>query len=184
MNASDKQIKMNVDKFVSKDAGLDKAALESFENSKKVYIEGSTPDIQVPFREISISDTPSEFGAEKNAPVLTYDTSGPYTDPKSKIDIKNGLIPLRNKWIEDRKDTEQLQGPSSTFGKKRKTDPSLEDMRFNLKRNPKKAMAGKNVSQMHYAKKGIITPEMEFIAIRENQRREGISRYPPNTTPW
>ena len=175
MNASDKQIKMNVDKFVSKDAGLDKAALESFENSKKVYIEGSTPDIQVPFREISISDTPSEFGAEKNAPVLTYDTSGPYTYPKSKIDIKNGLIPLRNKWIEDRKDTEQLQGPSSTFGKKRKTDPSLEDMRFNLKRNPKKAMAGKNVSQMHYAKKGIITPEMEFIAIRENQRREGIS---------
>ena len=175
MNASDKQIKMNVDKFVSKDAGLDKAALESFENSKKVYIEGSTPDIQVPFREISISDTPSEFGAEKNAPVLTYDTSGPYTDPKSKIDIKNGLIPLRNKWIEDRKDTEQLQGPSSTFGKKRKTDPSLEDMRFNLKRNPKKALAGKNVSQMHYAKKGIITPEMEFIAIRENQRREGIS---------
>ena len=175
MNASDKQIKMNVDKFVSKDAGLDKAALESFENSKKVYIEGSTPDIQVPFREISISDTPSEFGAEKNAPVLTYDTSGPYTDPKSKIDIKNGLIPLRNKWIEDRKDTEQLQGPSSAFGKKRKTDPSLEDMRFNLRRNPKKAMAGKNVSQMHYAKKGIITPEMEFIAIRENQRREGIS---------
>ena len=148
VNASDKQIKMNVDKFVSKDAGLDKAALESFENSKKVYIEGSTPDIQVPFREISISDTPSEFGAEKNAPVLTYDTSGPYTDPKSKIDIKNGLIPLRNKWIEDRKDTEQLQGPSSAFGKKRKTDPSLEDMRFNLKRNPKKAMAGKNVSQM------------------------------------
>jgi phosphomethylpyrimidine synthase len=175
VNASDKQIKMNVDKFVSKDAGLDKAALESFENSKKVYVEGSTPDIQVPFREISISDTPSEFGAEKNAPVLTYDTSGPYTDPKSKIDIKNGLIPLRNKWIEDRKDTEQLQGPSSTFGKKRKTDPSLEKMRFNLKRNPKKAIAGKNVSQMHYAKKGIITPEMEFIAIRENQRREGIS---------
>lgn len=175
MNASDKQIKMDVDKFVSKDAGLGKAALESFENSKKVYIEGSTPDIQVPFREISISDTPSEFGAEKNAPVLTYDTSGPYTDPKSKIDVKNGLIPLRNKWIEDRKDTEQLQGPSSTFGKKRKTDPSLEEMRFNLKRNPKKAMTGKNVSQMHYAKKGIITPEMEFIAIRENQRREGIS---------
>jgi phosphomethylpyrimidine synthase len=175
VNASDKQIKMNVDKFVSKDAGLDKAALESFENSKKVYVEGSTPDIQVPFREISISDTPSEFGAEKNAPVLTYDTSGPYTDPKSKIDIKNGLIPLRNKWIEDRKDTEQLQGPSSTFGKKRKTDPTLEKMRFNLKRNPKKAIAGKNVSQMHYAKKGIITPEMEFIAIRENQRREGIS---------
>lgn len=175
MNAPDKQIKINVDKFNSKDAGLDKGALKSFENSKKIYIEGTTPDIQVPFREISISDTPSEFGAEKNAPVLTYDTSGPYTDPKAKIDIKNGLVPLRNKWIEDRKDTEQLKGPSSAFGKKRKTDPSLEDMRFNLKRNPKKAIVGKNVSQMHYAKKGIITPEMEFIAIRENQRREGIS---------
>ncbi|MBT6251373.1 MAG: phosphomethylpyrimidine synthase ThiC [Nitrosomonadales bacterium] len=149
--------------------------MESFENSKKVYIEGTTPDIKVPFREITISDTPSEFGAEKNAPVLTYDTSGPYTDPKSKIDIKNGLVPLRNKWIEDREDTEQLNGPSSEFGKKRKTDPELEGMRFNLKRNPKKAISGKNVSQMHYAKKGIITPEMEFIAIRENQRREGIS---------
>ena len=175
MNASDKQIKMNVDKFINKDAGLNDEALESFENSKKVFIKGTTPDIQVPFREITISDTPSEFGAEKNAPVLTYDTSGPYTDPKSKIDIKNGLSPLRSKWIEDRMDTEQLDGPSSIYGKKRKTDPTLENMRFNLKRNPKKALKGKNVSQMHYAKKGIITPEMEFIAIRENQRREGIS---------
>ena len=175
MNASDKQLKINADKFVNKDADLNGEALESFENSKKIYIEGSSPDIQVPFREITISDTPSEFGAEKNAPVLTYDTSGPYTDPKSKIDIKNGLSPMRNKWIEDRMDTEQLDGPSSIYGEKRKTDPALEDMRFNLKRNPKKAIFGKNVSQMHYAKKGIITPEMEFIAIRENQRREGIS---------
>jgi phosphomethylpyrimidine synthase len=175
VNASDKQLKINADKFVNKDADLNGEALESFENSKKIYIEGSSPDIQVPFREITISDTPSEFGAEKNAPVLTYDTSGPYTDPKSKIDIKNGLSPMRNKWIEDRMDTEQLDGPSSIYGEKRKTDPALEDMRFNLKRNPKKAILGKNVSQMHYAKKGVITPEMEFIAIRENQRREGIS---------
>ena len=175
MNASDKQLKINADKFVNKDADLNGEALESFENSKKIYIEGSSPDIQVPFREITISDTPSEFGAEKNAAVLTYDTSGPYTDPKSKIDIKNGLISMRSKWIEDRMDTEQLDGPSSIYGEKRKTDPALEDMRFNLKRNPKKAILGKNVSQMHYAKKGIITPEMEFIAIRENQRREGIS---------
>jgi len=175
VNASDKQLKINADKFVNKDADLNGEALESFENSKKIYIEGSSPDIQVPFREITISDTPSEFGAEKNAPVLTYDTSGPYTDPKSKIDIKNGLSPMRNKWIEDRMDTKQLDGPSSIYGEKRKTDPALEDMRFNLKRNPKKAILGKNVSQMHYAKKGIITPEMEFIAIRENQRREGIS---------
>ena len=88
MNASDKQIKMNVDKFVSKDAGLDKAALESFENSKKVYIEGSTPDIQVPFREISISDTPSEFGAEKNAPVLTTIPRVLTLIPKVKLILK------------------------------------------------------------------------------------------------
>ncbi|MDC0423282.1 phosphomethylpyrimidine synthase ThiC [Methylophilaceae bacterium] len=160
---------------MNEDAILDPSALESFANSKKVYIQGSTPDIQVPFREITISDTPSEFGAEKNAPVLVYDTSGPYTDPKHKINIQNGLFALRAKWIEDRQDTEILDGPSSDFGKQRKTDPELEKMRFNLLRKPRKAKPGKNVSQMHYAKKGIITPEMEFIAIRENQRREGLS---------
>jgi phosphomethylpyrimidine synthase len=174
MNTIDKKLK-TVKEFINEDAILDPSALESFANSKKVYIQGSTPDIQVPFREITISDTPSEFGAEKNAPVLVYDTSGPYTDPKHKINIQNGLFALRAKWIEDRQDTEILDGPSSDFGKQRKTDPELEKMRFNLLRKPRKAKPGKNVSQMHYAKKGIITPEMEFIAIRENQRREGLS---------
>ena len=174
MNTIDKKLK-TVKEFINEDAILDPSALESFANSKKVYIQGSTPDIQVPFREITISDTPSEFGAEKNVPVLVYDTSGPYTDPKQDINIQNGLFALRGKWIEDRKDTEVLDGPSSDFGKQRKTDPELENMRFNLLRKPKKAKSGQNVSQMHYAKKGIITPEMEFIAIRENQRREGLS---------
>ena len=174
MNTIDKKLK-TVKEFINEDAILDSSALESFANSKKVYIQGSTPDIQVPFREISISDTPSEFGAEKNVPVLVYDTSGPYTDPKHVINIQNGLHALRAKWIEDRKDTEVLDGPSSDFGKQRKNDPELEKMRFNLLRKPRKAKPGKNVSQMHYAKKGIITPEMEFIAIRENQRREGLS---------
>lgn len=174
MNTTDKQLK-NVKEFIGEDASLDPSALQSFANSKKVYIQGSTSDIQVPFREISISDTPSEFGAEKNAPVLVYDTSGPYTDPKYKIDIKAGLPPLRSKWIDARKDTEILDGPSSDFGKKRKNDPELAKMRFNLLRNPRKAKSGKNVSQMYYARKGIITPEMEFIAIRENQRRDGLS---------
>jgi phosphomethylpyrimidine synthase len=174
MNTTDKQLK-NVKEFIGEDASLDPSALQSFANSKKVYIQGSTSDIQVPFREISISDTPSEFGAEKNAPVLVYDTSGPYTDPEYKIDIKAGLPPLRSKWIDARKDTEILDGPSSDFGKKRKNDPELAKMRFNLLRNPRKAKSGKNVSQMYYARKGIITPEMEFIAIRENQRRDGLS---------
>ena len=174
MNTIDKKLK-TVKEFINADASLDHSALESFANSKKVYIQGSTPDIQVPFREITISDTPSEFGAEKNAPVLVYDTSGPYTDPKQDINIQNGLFALRGKWIEDRQDTEVLDGPSSEFGKQRKTDPELEKMRFNLLRKPRKAKPGQNVSQMHYAKKGIITPEMEFIAIRENQRREGLS---------
>ena len=174
MNTTDKQLK-HAKEFVNEDAILDPSALQSFSNSKKVYIEGSSPDIQVPFREISISDTPSEFGAEKNAPVLVYDTSGPYTDPQYDIDIQNGLPALRTKWISDREDTEILDGPSSDYGKERKNDPELEKMRFNLQRKPRKAKPGKNVSQMHYARKGIITPEMEFIAIRENQRREDLS---------
>ena len=174
MNTTDKQLK-NVKEFIGDEAKLDQSALQSFANSKKVYIQGSTPDIQVPFREISISDTPSEFGAEKNAPVLVYDTSGPYTDPKYTINIQNGLPALRTKWIEDRNDTEILDGPTSAYGKERQNDPDLEKMRFNLSRQPKKAKQGKNVSQMHYARQGIITPEMEFIAIRENQRREGLT---------
>ncbi|MGE4596678.1 MAG: phosphomethylpyrimidine synthase ThiC, partial [Methylophilaceae bacterium] len=168
MNATDKALKKNIDQFVNKDATLDEAALKPFPKSQKVYVEGSTPDIRVPFREISLSDTPSQFGAEKNPPVLVYDTSGPYTDPKYNINIQNGLPPLRTKWIEDRKDTELLNGPTSIFGQERKIDPELEKMRFNLLRNPRKAKPGKNVSQMHYAKKGIITEEMEFVAYREN----------------
>tara|TARA_B100000035_G_scaffold134321_1_gene114313 strand:- start:62995 stop:64887 length:1893 start_codon:yes stop_codon:yes gene_type:complete len=174
MNTTDKQLK-HAKEFINEDAILDPSALQAFANSKKVYIQGSSPDIQVPFREISISDTPSEFGAEKNAPILVYDTSGPYTDPQYDINIQNGLPALRTKWISDREDTEILNGPSSEYGKERKNDPELEKMRFNLQRKPRRAKPGKNVTQMHYARKGIITPEMEFIAIRENQRREGLS---------
>jgi phosphomethylpyrimidine synthase len=175
MNTTDKALSKNIDQFIGTDAQLNEDALKPFANSKKIYIQGSTSDIQVPFREISISDTPSEFGAEKNAPVLVYDTSGPYTDPKYDINIQNGLPPLKTKWIENRQDTEILDGPTSVYGQERKIDPELEKMRFNLLRKPRRAKPGKNVSQMHYAKKGIITPEMEYIAIRENQRREGLS---------
>ena len=177
MNATDKEFKKNIDNFISKDAKLDPEAHKSFSNSKKVYLEGSSPDIKVPFREISLSDTPSQFGAEKNNPVLVYDTSGPYTDPNYEIDIRDGLPELRKAWIENRNDTVLLTGPTSSYGQKRQDDPMLDSMRFNLKRQPRRAKQGQNVSQMHYAKKGIITPEMEFIAIRENQRREGISYF-------
>jgi phosphomethylpyrimidine synthase len=175
MNATDKNLQKNLTKFISETAEIDPATKLSFANSRKVYIQGSRPDIQVPFREISLSDTPSMFGAEKNPPVMVYDTSGPYTDPTVNIDIRNGLPALRSKWIEERNDTEQLVGPSSAFGQERKTDPELAEMRFNLLRLPRRAKTGVNVSQMHYARKGIITPEMEYIAIRENQRRENIS---------
>lgn len=170
MNAIDKNIK-----FVNTSAQVDEGATKPFAKSRKIYVEGSRPDIRVPFREISLSDTPSAFGADKNPPVVVYDTSGPYTDPDVSIDIRNGLPALRAQWIMERGDVEQLDGPTSEFGHQRLVDPELSEMRFNLHRKPLRAKAGQNVSQMHYARKGIITPEMEFIAIRENQRRENMS---------
>ncbi len=171
MNATDK----NLAKFLNETASVDEAATKPFAKSRKIYVEGSRPDIRVPFREISLSDTPSAFGAEKNPPVVVYDTSGPYTDPTISIDIRNGLPALRTGWIMERGDVEQLDGPTSEFGHQRLVDPELSEMRFNLHRKPLRAKAGANVSQMHYARKGIITPEMEYIAIRENQRRENMS---------
>jgi len=175
MNATDKELKKKMDQFLNETASLDPEALKSFAKSKKVYITGSRPDLKVPFREISLSDTPSSFGAEKNPPVMVYDTSGPYTDPDYQIDIRNGLPSLRSQWINERNDTEFLDGPTSIFGHERKTNPDLAKMRFNLLRQPRRAKKGKNVSQMHYARQGIVTPEMEYIAIRENQRREEMS---------
>jgi phosphomethylpyrimidine synthase len=171
VNATDK----NLVKFLNETASVDEGATKPFAKSRKVYVEGSRPDIRVPFREISLSDTPSAFGAEKNPPVVVYDTSGPYTDPTISIDIRNGLPALRTGWIMERGDVEQLDGPTSEFGHQRLVDPELSEMRFNLHRKPLRAKADMNVSQMHYARKGIITPEMEFIAIRENQRRENMS---------
>jgi phosphomethylpyrimidine synthase len=165
-------------KFDSETAEIDPGTTQPFAKSRKIYIEGSRPDIRVPFREISLSDTPSMFGSgkdEKNPPVMVYDTSGPYTDPEVSIDIRNGLPALRAGWIAERNDTEQLDGPTSTFGQQRLHDPELTQMRFNLHRKPLRAKSGMNVSQMHYARQGIITPEMEYIAIRENQRRENMS---------
>ncbi|KVP26483.1 thiamine biosynthesis protein ThiC [Burkholderia multivorans] len=159
-------------KFLSADAHVDAAAVAPLPNSRKVYVTGSQPDIRVPMREITQADTPTGFGGEKNPPIYVYDTSGPYTDPDAKIDIRAGLPALRQRWIEARGDTETLPGLSSQYGRERAADPATADLRFpGLHRNPRRARAGKNVTQMHYARQGIITPEMEFIAIRENQRR-------------
>ena len=166
---------LNPAKFLESTAHVDEAAVQPLPNSRKIYVQGSRTDIQVPMREISQSDTPTGMGGEKNPPIYVYDTSGPYTDPNVKIDIRSGLAPLREKWIAGRNDTELLAGITSQYGLARLHDPKLAEMRFNLKRHPRRAKSGANVSQMHYARKGIITPEMEYIAIRENQRRDGLS---------
>ena len=143
--------------------------------SKKVYIQGSRPDIRVPMREISLTDTPTGLGGEKNLPIMVYDTSGAYTDPNIQIDLNQGLPNVRESWIESRNDTEILDTLTSKFGQERLRDIRTAEIRFAHISKPRRARRGHNVSQMHYAKQGIITPEMEYIAIRENQRqREGV----------
>lgn len=158
--------------FLSATATVDEAAIKPLPNSRKIYVEGSRPDLRVPMREISQADTPASFGAEKNPPIYVYDTSGVYTDPDIAIDIRSGLPAPRAPWIAERADTQELAGPSSEYGVERLNDPKLTALRFNLHRKPRRALPGKNVSQMHYARAGIITPEMEYIAIRENMRRK------------
>ena len=163
-------------KFLSATATVDEAAIAPLPNSRKIYVEGSRPDIRVPMRRISQSDTEASFGGEKNPPIYVYDTSGPYTDPDVQIDIRSGLDTPRLPWIMERADTEELPGPTSDYGIARLADPKLAELRFNLHRKPRRAIAGKNVTQMHYARQGIITPEMEFVAIRENMRRQEYLR--------
>lgn len=170
-------------KILSQSATVDVASVQPFPSSQKIYVEGSRPDLQVPMREITQYDTPSSFGGEKNPPIYVYDTSGPYTDPTVKIDVRKGLNPLRAAWIAERGDTEQLTGLTSQFGREREADKSLDHLRFELTRQPLRAKAGANVSQMHYAKKGIITPEMEYIAIRESLRRREYIESLRNTGP-
>jgi phosphomethylpyrimidine synthase len=159
-------------KFNAALAHVDEAAIRPLPHSRKVYARGSRAEIRVPMREIAQADTPASFGAEKNPPIFVYDTSGPYTDPDARIDIRQGLEALRAKWIAERDDTEQLGGPTSRYGRERLDDPKLAEMRFDLKRKPRRAKAGSAVTQMHYARRGIVTPEMEYIAIRENVRRK------------
>jgi phosphomethylpyrimidine synthase len=162
-------------KFIAATARIDEGAVQPLPNSRKVYVSGSRPDLRVPMREVSQADTPASFGAEKNPPVFVYDTSGPYTDPAATIDIRRGLPPLRAPWIAERGDTEELPGPTSSYGRDRLSDPKLLSLRFDLRRRPRRAKPGMNVTQMHYARRGMVTPEMEFIAIRENQRRDALT---------
>jgi phosphomethylpyrimidine synthase len=146
---------------------------DPFPNAEKVYVEGSLPGVRVPMREIRLAPTRTHAGLTvENPPVTIYDTSGPYTDPAARIDVYAGLPPLRRAWIVGRRDTEELAAVTSLYGRERAADPRLEPIRFPRARRPLRATPGGNVTQMHYARKGIVTPEMEFIAIRENQRRE------------
>jgi phosphomethylpyrimidine synthase len=142
--------------------------------SRKVHVTGSRPDLQVPMREIALSPTPEAFGGSENAPLAVYDSSGPYTDPAARIDLAAGLTALRRGWIEERADTALPGGLGSVFGRSRELDARLAAVRFPARHQPRRARAGANVTQMHYARQGIITPEMEFVAIRENQRLHAV----------
>lgn len=163
---------MNAPSKLNEHMVVDSAAIQPLPNSRKIYVEGSRPDIRVPMREISQADTPTQFGGEQNPPIYVYDTSGPYSDPQASIDIRSGLPALRAAWIAERDDTELLAGLSSDYGRAREADPKLADLRFDLQRKPRRAKAGRNVTQMHYARQGVITPEMEYVAIRENLNRK------------
>lgn len=155
---------------------LDTSSNEHYPNSRKIYIQGSREDIQVPMREISLTATVTESGAEENSPVRVYDSSGAYSDGNADIDLRRGLPPVRRGWIEERGDTETLQQASSTFGRARQEDATTAHLRFEHIRTPRRAKAGQNVTQLHYARQGIITPEMEYIAIRENMSRAQLKQ--------
>lgn len=151
-----------------------------FANSQKVYVEGTLFPIRVAMRKISLSPTKLSNGeTEVNPPIFVYDTSGPYTDEKVEVDIHKGLPRLREQWILDRNDVDVLSGITSSYGQERLADDKLDALRFDCLHQPKVAKEGRNVTQLHYARKGIITPEMEYIAIRENQRIEQLQEATP-----
>ncbi|WP_199775713.1 phosphomethylpyrimidine synthase ThiC [Pseudoalteromonas sp. T1lg22] len=152
---------------------------QPFPNSQKVYVEGTLPGVRVGMREIALSDsfvggTEDSPIYEKNAPIRVYDTSGPYTDPDFELNVRKGLPKFRQAWIEGRDDTELLESKSSQFAQQRMADEGLDHIRFEHLPQIRRAKAGQNVTQMHYARQGIITPEMEYIAIRENMGRAEV----------
>ncbi|MCX8049742.1 MAG: phosphomethylpyrimidine synthase ThiC [Methylohalobius sp.] len=151
-----------------------RGALKPFPASTKIYVIGSRQDLRVPMRRIDLSPTRTKQGPVPNPPVYVYDTSGPYTDPNVEVDLTLGLPPVRLRWIEERNDSEVLAGPSSEYGLRRLKDLQTAHLRFPNLRPPRRAKVGANVTQMHYARRGLITPEMEFVAIRENQNLEAM----------
>jgi phosphomethylpyrimidine synthase len=164
--------------FLNKTAALSDDATRPFPSSRKIFVPGSRPDLKVGMREVTLTPTPTSGGAEENPPITVYDTSGPYTDPTAKIDLRAGLAPMRETWIAERNDSEELNGPSSEYGRARERDPKLASLRFEHIRKPRRARRGANVSQMHYARRGIITPEMEYVAIRETLRLNAFRNDP------
>ncbi|MEJ2632033.1 MAG: phosphomethylpyrimidine synthase ThiC [Acidihalobacter sp.] len=164
--------------FVEKTSKLSEEVTRPFPNSRKVYVQGSREDLRVGMREIEQTPTHTDAGVEENPPIPVYDTSGPYTDPEARIDLMKGLAPLRASWIEERGDTVQLDGPTSEYGRRRQDDAELASLRFEHVRAPRRARPGMNVSQMHYARQGIVTPEMEYIAIRENLKLQELRADP------
>jgi phosphomethylpyrimidine synthase len=164
--------------FLNKAAVLSEEATRPFPKSRKIYVSGTRADVRVGMREVMQSPTKGLHGVEENPPIYLYDTSGPFTDPSATIDLMRGLPALRAPWILERDDTEQLADFSSEFARRRHADASLAALRFEHLRTPRRAKAGRNVTQMHYAKQGVITPEMEYIAIRENLRLRELERDP------
>ena len=164
--------------FVAKTNQLSVDVTKPIPGSRKVYVEGSRPDIQVAMREISQSEVHGQTGTEENPPITVYDTSGVYTDPNATIDLLTGLEPIRDNWIIERCDTEKLTTLSSEYANTRLDDESLSHLRFQHLQEPRRALIGKNVTQMHYAKQGIITPEMEYVAIRESIRLQELRKDP------
>jgi phosphomethylpyrimidine synthase len=166
------------DDFIQKTARLSEEVTRPFTGSRKIHVQGSRPDIRVGMREVEQTPTHTDAGLEQNPPIIVYDTSGPYTDPEVEIDLLRGLMPLRQDWILERDDTEELAGPSSAFGAARQNAPELAHLRFEHLHRPRRAKAGRNVTQMHYARQGIVTPEMEYVAIRENMKLDALRQDP------
>ena len=164
--------------LISQTKKLGEEVTRPFPRSKKIFVKGSSDSIRVSMREVACDDTGTSFGAEENPAIPVYDTSGPLTDPDANVDLSNGIERIRAKWIEERKDTVMLKELSSEFGRQRLTDPKTDHIRFQVKHAPRKALDGKNVTQMHYAKNGIVTPEMEYIAIRESLRLQELRTDP------
>ena len=158
------------DTIQNKSTQLSKELTQPFSGSRKIYVEGTRKDLRVGMREVSCANTSTSFGEEENPPITVYDTSGPYSDSEITVDLLQGLLRKRLNWILERDDTKQLERPSSVYGCTRQNDPRTAHLRFSHYHSPRQAKPNRVVTQMNYAKRGIITPEMEYVAIREDIR--------------